>query len=233
MACGPGSLWTGEWTYTEGPKNGRTEAAGFPSVQVILDLWAALGRDMLVTPFELFVLTGVQRWADVMQAWGATGTLNQDGAQFARLARDAATAAAHTATSAAVNTGVGIAAASATAVNPIAGAVVGVVGAAISALNELLFILGAAAVGGWKCPPPLLRTMAGGACDFSAILGASGQGSTNVATAVARLSNYAASSAAQAPLTTSSSPASSTQKVLLIGGGAALALALGYYLWQR
>lgn len=210
---------------------GVDELAYFQSFDTIMQLWQALVRDMVTLPYENFVLGGIQHWASNMTAWSQAGYLNRAPGEFASIAQQAITTQSRISTGLAISTAGGTAAAVATAVNPVAGAVVAVVVAALGAITDLLFQLGAAAVGGWHCPQPLVRRSAGGACDFSQIMG---PGAVERVAAQARNVAAHAQATAQAAVDQANAQraAEARRKMTpwLVGGSLVAALGAGYYL---
>lgn len=225
-------MFVGTAASTGTIKIGTTdELVYFAPVDTIMQVWQALARDLVTLPYENFVLGGVQRWATNMSLWAQAGLINRDPATFGSIAQAAITTQSRIATGLAISTAGGTATAVATAVNPVAGAVVGVIVAALGALTDLLFQLGVAAVGGWHCPQPLVRRSAGGACDFTQILGPGGV--ERVAAQVENVTAHAQATA-QAALDAQAQQAADARaralKPWLIGGAAALAVGAGYYL---
>lgn len=207
------------------------ELAYYPSLSIIMDVWQALARDALTLPYENFVLGGIQRWSANMTSWAQAGLVNKSPSEFAAVAQAAITTQSRIATGLAISTAGGTATAVATGVNPVAGAVVGVVVAALAAITDLLFQLGAAAVGGWHCPQPLVRRSAGGACDFSQIMGPGAV--ERVADQARNVASHAQATAAADLLDAQQRAADARRKAMmpwLIGGVAALAAGAGYYL---
>lgn len=141
---------------------------GLDYVQIVMpralswmDYYVALAEDILATPFEVYVLFGLEQWAGNMQVWAVRLGLNPE--EFRSVvvrARDAQARA---------TTGIGFAllAPLFAAANPLAGIVV----QALGLVAELFYAIGGTAVGGWQCPTPLTIRSAQGDCDFSQLLG--------------------------------------------------------------
>jgi len=186
-----------------------------PAAGDIMDYYAAVARDIQETAFEVFVLYGMEKWAQNLMIWAQNGRVQMPVQQFVDTIRTINTARLR-ATSGAF---FGVSAGLASAVNPVAGAVMQILGTAADALVAAV----GAGVGGWNCPLPLTRRSASGDCDFTHILGpgALEQSERQRGGMVEYFTTP--HPAPSAPSTTSSSKPSTT----LILGGVALVAALG------
>lgn len=136
-------------------------AVAMPKALTWMRYYETLAQDILATPFEVYVLYGLEQWASIMQVWA--GRLNLAPEKF----RDIVIQSREAQSRATTGVGFAIAAQVFTAANPIAGLVVQALGLVV----DLMQALGGVAVGGWQCPTPLTVRSAQGDCDFSQLLG--------------------------------------------------------------
>lgn len=133
----------------------------------LLGYYVSLAQDVVAMSFEMYVLYGVEMWASNMAVWAQRGYLALPAADFVELAREAAVMRPVALAGGAWSMGASLI----SAINPLAGMIVGLV----PLLLDVLAAAGAMAVGGWQCPYPLTRRSASGDCDFTVLLGAAAQ----------------------------------------------------------
>lgn len=133
-----------------------------PSAQQWEDYYRAIIADLLATPYEVWVLYGIEQWSLNMETWASRGRLALPPDQF----RDTAVAASRARQAAIAGAGFSVGTSLLAATNPVAGAL------AVAASQAITILLGeAGAVGGWYCPTPLTLRSASGDCDFTKLLG--------------------------------------------------------------
>lgn len=141
-------------------------AHAVPGTDWLIAYCKALIQDVLVQPFEVYVLYGLEQWAGNMAVWAQNGYIDVPVERFRQMAEQVISLRGSGQFRLAVTSATGLVAGVASAVNPVAGAAIAAVGLVI---NLLLDKFGA--IGGWYCPLPLTLRSATGACDFSRVVG--------------------------------------------------------------
>lgn len=193
-----------------------------PSATHMMNYYAALANDVLETPYEVYILWGMQQWAENLAVWSQRGRINVSSEQIMGLAREITTARNRVY----AQGGFMIATSLMSMANPIFGAVM----QALSLISDLL-IKDFGAVGFWNCPYPLTRRSAGGDCDYGTVIGP--EALERAARQREGMTAYFTPPPAPSVDEGGSDTASSSISPLVVGGGVIAALAAVYYLLQE
>jgi hypothetical protein len=205
------------------PKVGQRFTHFQPSAEYLMNYYAAIANDIIDTPYEIYVLWGLQKWAENLAVWSQRGRINISTDQIVSFAREVSTARTRVFSAGGFAIGAGIA----SAINPIAGAVL----MALGTLSDLLF-REAGAVGYWNCPYPLTRRSAAGDCDFGTVIGPDAlERAREQREGIEQLMSDRL--LAPPPPPPPAETRAGVPPILLVGGGLAVAAALGYYLLKE